>query len=86
MGKGWREGERPACSHARLPWGEAEEGRQLPQGPQLTAPVPRPTSRVSLLGNDGFWALSEKVVQPQPQPALPDSSPPDPSEPYVCWG
>lgn len=54
MGKGWREGERPACSHARLPWGEAEEGRQLPQGPQLTAPVPRPTSRASLLGNDGF--------------------------------
>lgn len=70
FGEGWREGERWTCS--RTPhWGEVTEGRELPQGPQLTAPDPCPNSWFSLLGNGGFWGLSEKGVQPQLQACSP---------------
>lgn len=41
--------------------GEVAEGRQSPQGPKLTAPVPCPNSWFSLLGNGGFWGLSGKA-------------------------
>lgn len=73
--------------------GEVAEGRQIPQGPQLTAPVPHPTSWFILPENGGFWGLSEKDVQPQPQAcpsklsfllALP-TAPPIPSETHLHW-
>lgn len=51
--------------------GEVAEGRQSPQGPKLTAPVPCPNSWFSLLGNGGFWGLSGKGVQPQLQACPP---------------